>query len=439
MTQASENRKRCFLGMPGYGDVSAGAARTFYRATAGGLLVRREYAEGSLLTKNMNKLWCGALNDARHHGLEFFAMQHSDVQAEDFWLDALVAEIEARDLDVLGVVVPIKDTRGLTSTALARPDGDNWRPHARLTLSEVYRLPETFTSSDVGFPLLLNTGLWVCRFREEWARKIFFTVNDRIMLNPKGDYEAQEEPEDWFVSRLFHELGLKVGCTRKIAVAHHGHTHFENMNVWGDWSYDREALAESPIPRTNWFPADVAGWLTEAEGAELAELAAGKHILEIGSYCGRSTICLAQKAISVHAVDTFDGRATDLPGNTLRTFQENVRRFGVGDRVSPVKGTSSQVVPGLPQVFDVVFIDGAHDYESVRTDTRLAISVLKPGGLLAFHDYRKFPGEADGRWDPGVTRAVDELLSGGADLLRRIDSLAVIRPAAAETLVNVGA
>ena len=122
--QASGERKRAFLGMPGYGNVTAGAARAFYRASAGRLAVRGVYEEGSLLASNMNKLWCRALNDCRKgQAPDYFAMQHSDVQAEDFWLDTLADELEAKGLDVLGVVVPIKDRLGLTSTALARDDG----------------------------------------------------------------------------------------------------------------------------------------------------------------------------------------------------------------------------------------------------------------------------------------------------------------------------
>ncbi len=242
-----EHRKRCLLGMPSYGEVTAGAARGFYRATAGALAVRREHAEGSLLAANMNRLWCTALNDARHSGLDYSAMQHADVQAEDWWLDTLVGELEAHSLDVLSVVIPIKDGTGKTSTAVARHDGDPWKPFARLTLTEVYRLPETFTSEDLGYPLLVNTGLWVCRFREDWARHVYFTINDRILLGANGRYGHQVEPEDWFVSRRFHELGLRVGATRKVAVGHRGPAIFDNTGPHGTWRHDEEALDASPF------------------------------------------------------------------------------------------------------------------------------------------------------------------------------------------------
>jgi hypothetical protein len=48
---------------------------------------------------------------------------------------------------------------------------------------------------------------------------------------------------------------------------------------------------------------DVRGWLTEAEGRKLQELAIGKTVLELGSYCGRSTCAMAWTAARIVAVD----------------------------------------------------------------------------------------------------------------------------------------
>lgn len=414
-------RKVVCLGMPSYGSVTDRAATGFYRPSRRPELdVRINGLGSSLPTSNMNALWCWALNTARTGRCDYFAMQHTDIEPEEFWLDKLIDELEANDLDVLGVVAPIKDARGVTSTALARDDGSTWRVHCRLTMREVFRLPETFTTADVGRPLLINTGLWVCRFREDWARKVHFTVNDRIVVDrATGEYRAQVEPEDWFVSRLYHELGLKVGCTRKVFLEHRGTMAFTNRVAWGQNEYDREYVGASPLPEPDDFPHSAAGWLTEEEGRELSRLAAGKAVLEIGAYCGRSTVCLARTARGVTVVDTFDGRGTPLPGDTGPTFRANLVRFGVAEKVTAHRGESGTVLPLLPRVFDLVFVDGAHDRESVLADAHAAAAVLRPGGLIAFHDYR---GN-----EPGVTAAVDEF---GGDILARVGTLAVVRPPA---------
>lgn len=452
-TPETPKPRRALLGMPGYGQLTAGSARGLWRATAAenakiplDLVV--SYSEGSLLAQNFNSLWCQALN-ACHRGnpVQYFAMLHADIEPEDGWLDVLVEELEARQLDVLGAVVPIKDPKGLTSIALAREDGDPWRPLCRLTMREVWRLPETFTSEDVGHPLLLNTGCWVCRFDMAWATKVRFTINDRIVFNKSLNlYQAQVEPEDWYFSRLLNELGLKLGATRKVRLEHVGKTHYINHEPWGQTDFDtayvpKSVLPETPGPEGFKFPEDVEGWLLHSEGRALFDLARGKRVLEIGSYCGKSTICLAQSAEQVVSVDPHDGRGTPRRQATFDKLVENLRRYGVAEKVTALVGTLDGDAAGwelsnngflqtLKPDFDLVFIDGAHDYESVRNDIRqaLALLTLKPDGLLAFHDYRDRPGRHDGRWDEGVTRAVDELVSDGGEILSTHATLAVVKP-----------
>lgn len=248
----SDKPKVC-LAMPGYGDLTAPAARGFYCAASDKFEIDRMYNEGSLLAQNFNALWCWALNKV-HHGerVDYFAMQHADVGPEPGWLQTMIEELEDKQLDVLGAAVPIKSQNGLTSLALVREDGSTWRVKCRLTMDEVYRLPETFTESDVGAPLLLNTGLWVAKFDPSWVKKIHFTINDRIVFDEStGTYRAEVEPEDWFFSRLCNELGLRIGATRKVGLQHQGKIAYSNEFAWGLEKFDSEYLPESTIPNNN--------------------------------------------------------------------------------------------------------------------------------------------------------------------------------------------
>ncbi len=52
---------------------------------------------------------------------------------------------------------------------------------------------------------------------------------------------------------------------------------------------------------------DVRGWLNDDEGRLLAKYAEGKRVLEVGSYCGRSTIWMARALI----LGTGRGRVFD--------------------------------------------------------------------------------------------------------------------------------
>lgn len=419
----TDNVEKTFLGMPGYGLQSSDAGRGLWRARRDMRNVVVEYRQGSLLAANFNGLWCSALNLChRGQNVKYFAMLHDDIGPQDGWLDVLIDEMESKNLDLLGVVVPIKDIKGVTSTAI---DGEtNWRPKCRLTIKEVMSLPETFTSDDIGGRLLNNTGCWVCRFDPEWARKVHFTINDRIVFNRSTDrYEAEVEPEDWYFSRLCHELNLKIGATRKVQVTHRGAMEFVNYRPWGN-PFDQALVSSSQLPFQ--FPTDVKGWLFPEEGKALAELATDKRVLEIGSYCGLSTICLARTAKSVTAVDYFDGRATPAPGNTFDEFTNNLKRYGVDQKVSLLH---PEAIPPGP-AYDLVFIDGDHSAEAVRKDIETALSVLKPGGLIAFHDYRRDRQEfaSDPAFDEGVTESVNELIALGGEMIARHKTLAIVRP-----------
>jgi SAM-dependent methyltransferase len=427
--------RRIFLGMPGYGKQTAAAGRAFWRCCRDMATVTNEYATSSLLAANFNKLWCSGLNIAHQGGrLDYWAMLHDDIGCQDFWLDELIDELEARGLDALGVVVPIKDDRGMTSIALHHR-GDNWNPECRLTMHEVYDLPETFTSEDVGgFPLLLNTGCWVVKWNQGWAGKVRFTINDEIVFDKTTNaYYPQTESEDWYFSRLMNELGLTIGATRKISVKHEGDAEFPNTFAWGKKAYDNDSPAHprlhSPIP--DCFPREIPGWLTKDEGKALAEFADGQDVLEIGSYCGLSTVCMARTANRVTACDYFDGRGTPEPMNTREIFDRSIERYGLGHKVRVWH--PDQLDEGeLPRPeFDRVFIDAAHDYESVAADAVKAMNLLAPNGLLAFHDF-KHP------MHDGVERVVDGLLLDGGELLSVTDFLAVVRPPAAIPLEVIG-
>jgi predicted O-methyltransferase YrrM len=50
---------------------------------------------------------------------------------------------------------------------------------------------------------------------------------------------------------------------------------------------------------------------------------------------------------------------------------------------------------------DMVFIDGAHTYEYLLNDTKIARKLLKDKGVILWHDYA-------GDW-PGVTKALNKL------------------------------
>ena len=108
--------------------------------------------------------------------------------------------------------------------------------------------------------------------------------------------------------------------------------------------------------------------VTDDERPVLAEMAAGKVVLEIGTGLGVSTRALASTATSVTTCDIDEW--------VHRTIWPDLP-----DNVSCVSSTDD-----LTAGFDLVFIDGDHRDEALRIDVATAERLLKPGGTIAVHD-----------------------------------------------------
>lgn len=194
----------------------------------------------SLLPHGFNRLWAQALNLRKERGLTHFAMLHTDIVPPVGWLWTLLQEQQAYGVDVLSCVVPLKDERGVTSTALYGGEGKL----QRLTMAEVMQLPVTFMATDAkGLMaracLLVNTGCWVCDFTQPWVEQMSFRFQDAIVRQAEGVFEAQTFSEDWDFSLKCASRGVSVAATRVVPLAHmDGQTAYRNDHAWGTWQTD---------------------------------------------------------------------------------------------------------------------------------------------------------------------------------------------------------
>ena len=228
-----------FLALPHRNDFSSGTLMGMLNTGHGHRLLIRE-RQNSLLPLCFNSLWCDALNNRHSHGLTHFSMMHCDIGPEPGWLDTLLAEQQRVGADILSVVAPIKDERGLTSTSIRCPRTDRLR---RLTMQEVCKLPPTFDAEMAGFPgqmLLANTGLWVCDFTKPWVERMVFRQQDGIVKNQDGIFRTICLSEDWLFSLDAHAMGLKVFATTKVKLRHKGEFQFPNFAPWGNWATDEQ-------------------------------------------------------------------------------------------------------------------------------------------------------------------------------------------------------
>jgi hypothetical protein len=137
----------------------------------------------------------------------------------------------------------------------------------------------------------------------------------------------------------------------------------------------------------------VGGWLTRDQGEALwaaaATLPRDGLALEIGSHQGRSTIVLAaaarERGARVIAVDPFvEGRLFGGSSTRLR-FEANLDAAGLREQVRLLPERSTELRPQWDQPLAMLYIDGKHDYWTVRDDLRW-VAHLPEGAPVLVHD-----------------------------------------------------
>ncbi|MCX5081414.1 class I SAM-dependent methyltransferase [Streptomyces sp. NPDC056121] len=181
-----------------------------------------------------------------------------------------------------------------------------------------------------------------------------------------------------------------------------------------------------------------------AAATEAAAL--GLPLLEVGTYCGRSTILLAdaarQAGVSALTVDHHRGSEEQQPGwdyhdpetvdpvvgrmDTLPTFRRTLHAAGLEEHVVALVGRSPQVAAVWGGPLGLVFIDGGHTDEHATADYEGWAPHVAEGGLLLIHDV--FPVKIDEWTGQAPYRVYLRALESGAFTeVSATDSLRVLR------------
>jgi MMP 1-O-methyltransferase len=181
---------------------------------------------------------------------------------------------------------------------------------------------------------------------------------------------------------------------------------------------------------------DIEGWLTPAEATGLFEIASSLPkdtiVLEIGSWKGKSTYCIAMglKKGIIHCIDPFNAAGEDgskeiyesTKGeiSLLSQFQNNLRNIPGSVSINIHKGYSHEFVGTIPNI-GLLFIDGDHSIDGCKFDFENYSIAVSRNGFVAFHDY--YPE----RTDLGPTWVIENLVKkdGQYDFYRSFDSLQV--------------
>ena len=190
------------------------------------------------------------------------------------------------------------------------------------------------------------------------------------------------------------------------------------------------------------------GFLDEDEGLRLHDLArdhaAIGPIVEVGSYCGKSSVYLGagarlaggrlicldhhrgseeqQSGWEYHDPETVDVDVGQM--DTLPFLRRTIREAGLESTAILVVGKSIEVAPLWRDGLGMVFIDGGHSEEAARGDYAAWAAKIASGGILGIHDL--FPDPADGGQAP-IEIYRSAVASGDFDELPTTKTLGVLR------------
>lgn len=191
------------------------------------------------------------------------------------------------------------------------------------------------------------------------------------------------------------------------------------------------------------------GFMPPDEGLALYDAAvgvplAGGPMLEIGSYCGKSSVYLGaaarERETVLFALDHHRGSEENQPGwewhepdlvdpavgriDTLPRFRRTVHDAGLEGTVVALVGDSPTVARHWRTPLALLFIDGGHGHEPAHRDYECWVPWVDDDGLLLIHDV--FPDPADGGRPPFelFCRAVE---SGAFVEQAAVGSLRVLR------------
>lgn len=164
-------------------------------------------------------------------------------------------------------------------------------------------------------------------------------------------------------------------------------------------------LAAQTLFRPSQIPVEICGLL------RLMQERQPRAVLEIGTNRGGTLYLFARHAHASAKLVSVDIKLQNA--EIIRSFARCDQQIELiqGDSTGPE--TVRRIAAAFPDGVDVLLLDGDHSYEGIRQDYENYAPLVKPGGLIAFHDIvednETRHGVITGGWAGGVPRFWREL------------------------------
>lgn len=182
------------------------------------------------------------------------------------------------------------------------------------------------------------------------------------------------------------------------------------MSFYPSYKKQFDSLSNKQKKTLNKIPylEKIDGWLLLIEATELFDLSSqiktsNPVVCEIGTWKGKSSYVFAsaikEKNGTLYAVDPFNGEGDEASNDIyhkevkkigtplLKNFEKTMTKYGLRKyiKVLPLLSEDARLKFFEPKI-NLLFIDGNHEYESVKKDYELWSGLIPSGGTIVLHD-----------------------------------------------------
>lgn len=345
------------------------------------------------------------------HGQALNAFIVSTLNVVDYYIFMEMDSIPLRK-DIINIIYDkIKDKRTIFGTAQTANHKD--KNHIYAAPNFLCFSKELFLSLDC--PTLddnlvhSDTAQNLTRIAEQKGYNICLIYPTKHFNTTKEEQEISGNPEYWNLGNN-DKLQFGLGTTYGDLIYH---------SFMGSLPRSQELfIKQCELILGSFSYKDIKGWceFEDIYSEVVSRFDNGSKFIELGTYLGKSAALMGSlirknnKKIEFYTVDIFENITNDKAyhedfqinnGNIYNQFLENIKKCGVENYVKPIVSKTSEAADRFPdKYFDFIFIDAAHDYNSVNADLHKWYPKLKDNGIIAGHDYANYA--------PGVIKAVDE-------------------------------
>lgn len=198
-----------------------------------------------------------------------------------------------------------------------------------------------------------------------------------------GLLDKRRSPKDWFVFR--HSVGKECALRREVPGS--------PATKFVEEAFPEIKKSECKLNFVRLTPYNLS-WEEIVTISQLVSIFSPKSLFEFGTFNGLTTLLLAMNSSDdavVNTIDIVNGEfdfGVDTPFFKKISVGEYFLGMPEARKVKQLTGDTTKFdFSEYDEKMDFIFVDGGHAYDIVMNDSEKAFKMIRPGGMIVWHDH----------------------------------------------------